>query len=233
MALLELDKAAFSSRDGEVVRDICISIEKGTVTALLGQSGCGKSTMLKLLAGLLVPSRGKLLFDGQNVATMTPSQNLTFRRRASFVFQDSALWANQDIYHILELPLVIHFPQMSSTERHKKIGEIVQRVEYTKPLSLRPASLSTGEQKKIAFARALICDPEILFLDECTESVDVRGVERMVYVLKEFCYSGKTIVYVSHDNDFIETFSGNKYYLSSGCIKETEIDGIWYGKETV
>lgn len=220
MALLELNNVSFIDNSQVIINNVSHSIEKGTVTAFLGKPGSGKSTALKLMAGLIYPTKGKLLFEDKNVHTMNKRQLLDFRKRAAFMFQDSALWANQDILHNLELPLQIHFPQMTTKERWDRIHEMTALVEYTKSLSNRPASLSVGEQKKISFARALICQPEILFLDEPTESLDDKTVELVITILKEFVSEGKTVIYVSHDNTLINSFMSDKIYFADGEIQE-------------
>ena len=91
------------------------------------------------------------------------------------MFQDSALWANQTIMQNIELPLLSHFPRMDKVQRVERIRDMCGVVGYDRNLFLRPVDLSMGEQKKIAFARALIIHPKILFLDECIESLDEKG----------------------------------------------------------
>ena len=135
------------------------------------------------------------------------------------MFQDSALWANQDIYHNLDLPLQLHFPQMSVKERKERIRKYTELVEFTKPLSQRPAVLSIGEQKKISFARALICEPEVLFLDEPTESIDDKTEDLFISILKNFIVENKTVVFVSHDNYLINSILCDKIYFEDGEIK--------------
>lgn len=220
VSILELKNISYIDNSNYILKDISHTIENGSVTAFLGKPGSGKSTALKVLAGLIIPSKGKVLFDEKNIHSMTRNQTLVFRKRTAFMFQDSALWANQDIYHNLELPLQIHFPQMNAEERKEKIYDIVQLVEYDKPLTNRPAALSIGEQKKIGFARALICEPELLFLDEPTESLDEKTVELFITILKEFVAENKTLVYVSHDNYLINSFMSDKIYFANGEIQE-------------
>ena len=148
----------FEDNNQKIMEDISLNIEQSSITAFLGKPGSGKSTALKLLAGLFPPTAGTVTFEDKNIHSMSQKQNMDFRKRASFMFQDSALWANQDIYHNLELPLQLHFPDMDANARKEKIKKYTELVEFHKPLTIRPAALSIGEQKKISFARALICD---------------------------------------------------------------------------
>lgn len=218
MALLELKNVSFYDGFTQVIKDTSLSIEKGSVTALLGDSGGGKSTVLKLISGIVPPSSGKVFYNDKDFSKMNEKEKMEFRKRSAFMFQNSALWANQSLYQNLELPLKIHFPDMPPGQLQDKIQDAAKLVEFTKPLSLRPASLSAGEQKRIAFARALICEPEILFLDEPTESLNDTAADFFISILKDFCSRGNTLIYVSHDNHFINTFNNDKYYFANGTI---------------
>ncbi len=218
MALLEMKNVSFYDDLTSVVHDTSLSIEKGSVTALLGEPGGGKSTVLKLLAGIMIPSSGTVYAEGKDYTRMSTKENLAFRKKSAFMFQNSALWANQSLYQNLELPLKIHFPKLPPEQIKQKIEDAAKLVEFTKPLSLRPAALSTGEQKRIAFARTLICEPEILFLDEPTESLNENTAELFLSILKEFNDKGNTLIYVSHDYNFINTFKNDKYYFANGTI---------------
>ena len=220
MPILKMLNVCYEDNNTKIIREVSHYIEAKTVTAFLGKPGSGKSTALKLLAGLIPPTSGTITFEDKDIHMMNQKQNLEFRKRASFMFQDSALWANQDIYHNLELPLQIHFPKMSAAQRKERIKKYTELVEFHKPLIIRPAALSIGEQKKISFARALICEPEILFLDEPTESIDEKTEELFISILKSFIAENKTVVYVSHDNYLINSFLCDKIYFEDGEIKE-------------
>ena len=220
MAILGMRNVCYEDNDIKIINDVSHFIESSTVTAFLGKPGSGKSTALKLLAGLIPPTSGIITFEDKDIHSMNQKQNLEFRKRAAFMFQDSALWANQDIYHNLELPLQLHYPKMSTNERKARIKKYAELVEYNKSLGVRPAALSIGEQKKISFARALICEPEILFLDEPTESIDEKTEDLFIAILKDFISQNKTVVYVSHDNYLINSFLCDKIYFEDGEIKE-------------
>ncbi len=220
MSVFKMINVCYEDNGQKIINNISHYIEPNSVTAFLGKPGSGKSTALKLLAGLITPTSGSITFEDKEIHSMNHKQNEAFRKRASFMFQDSALWANQDIYHNLELPLLLHFPDMSAAERKDRIKKMTERVEFHKPLIIRPAALSIGEQKKISFARALICEPEILFLDEPTESIDEKTEELFISILKDFIEQNKTVIYVSHDNYLINSFLCDKIYFEDGEIKE-------------
>jgi len=220
MALIRLEDVKFNSRTKEVIRGISMEINSGTVTGLTGKSGSGKSTLLKPIAGIYVPSGGRVFYKNSDIQAMGAGKNLKFRRECAFVFQDSALWANQDIQQNLNLPLQTHNPKMGDKERLERIHEVCELVKYERPLNLRPVDLSMGEQKKIAFARALINKPDVLFLDECTESLDRKGGTVIMELLDAFIKQGNTIVYVSHNSHFISSIGGHIYVIEEGLLSE-------------
>ena len=220
MTILKMTKVSYEDNNQTIINNISHFIEPSSVTAFLGKPGSGKSTALKLLAGLIPPSSGTITFEGKDIHSMNIKQNLDFRKRTAFMFQDSALWANQDIYHNLELPLQLHFPEMTFNQRQERIKKYTELVEYNKSLLIRPAVLSIGEQKKISFARALICEPEILFLDEPTESIDGITEDLFISILKNFIAENKTVIFVSHDNYLINSILCDKIYFEDGEIKE-------------
>jgi ABC-type transporter Mla maintaining outer membrane lipid asymmetry ATPase subunit MlaF len=197
--IIELRNVSFLAQNRKVARNVSIEFENAKTTVLVGPSGGGKSTVLKLAAGLLEPDSGEILFKGKNIAQMSRTENLEFRRFGAVVFQDSALWANQNLFQILELPLRIHFPKMSIKEREQRIESVVAEVGYKKDLGIRPSRLSMGEQKLIAFARALLCRPGLLYLDEWTESLDESAARRLVELVRIRQQQGVTVILVSHD----------------------------------
>lgn len=216
--LIELESVSFFAQDKLVVDSISCIIPSGKTTAIVGPSGGGKSTVLKLAAGLIVPSSGKVLHKGNDISLMNRAKNLEFRKEASFVFQDSALWANQSLLQILELPLKIHFPNISETKRKERIQEVLSQVGYRKSISIRPSNLSMGEQKLIAFARAILCNPSMLFLDEWTESLDDTAARRLVTLVKKKQDAGNTIVFVSHNFQIIKELSHMIMLIEEGHL---------------
>ncbi len=205
--VLELRDISLTAQNIRIIQRVQLSIQEGETTAFVGPSGCGKSTLLKLAAGLIVPTSGTATYRGRDMATMNREHTLSFRKKAAFVFQDSALWANQSIRQTLELPLKIHFPKMTQKQRTARIVEVCAEAGYKRDLDIRPAQLSMGEQKLIAFSRALMCDPDILFLDEWTESLDDASARRLIAAVKKRQKEGNTIIFVSHSFPVIRELS--------------------------
>ena len=219
--LFELRNTSFSAQDKAIVQDVSCTFAEGQTTALIGPSGGGKSTVLKLTAGLIVPTGGLVLYRGHNISTLNRARTLAFRKEASVVFQDSALWANQTIRQNLELPLKVHFPHLPAGERGSRIDEVVAEVGYRKALDIRPSQLSMGEQKLIGFARAMICGAKILFLDEWTESLDDSAARRLVDIVRKRQEAGNTIIFVSHNYGTIKELAQNICMIVDGKLRLT------------
>jgi ABC-type lipoprotein export system ATPase subunit len=218
--IIEMKNVSFVAQNRTIVKGFTHQFEEGKTTALVGPSGCGKSTILKLSSGLLVPSEGDVCFRGKDIFSLNREESLGFRREGSMVFQDSALWANQSLLQSLELPLRIHFPDMTGRERENRIQTVLQEVGYKRDLSVRPASLSMGEQKLIAFARAMMCRPKLLFLDEWTESLDDSAAQRLVQLVQRAQKENNTVILVSHDfrivrslADYVLMILGGQFFL--------------------
>jgi len=205
--IIELKNASFTAQDRLIVNNFSHVFEEGKTTALIGPSGSGKSTVLKLAAGLLVPTEGDAIFRGRSIHDMNRQENLNFRQETAVVFQDSALLANQSLLQMLELPLWIHFPRMTAADRRRRIQEVMQEVGYKRSIAIRPSELSMGEQKLIAFAWALMCRPNLLFLDEWTESLDDAGANRLIRLVERHQKENKTVIFVNHDFKIIRSLS--------------------------
>jgi len=214
--IVELKDVFFTTQDKAILQGLSYQFEEGKATVLIGPSGCGKSTILKLAAGLFPPSAGEVLFRGKSITRMSRQENLMFRRESAVVFQDSALWANQSLFQILELPLRVHFPSMSDKERERRIKEVVAQVGYKRELGIRPAALSMGEQKLIGFARAMLCNPLLLYLDEWTESLDQNAAQRLINLVKKLKDKGVSLIMVSHNVNIIRNLADTALMVMGG-----------------
>jgi ABC-type multidrug transport system ATPase subunit len=221
-SIIELNDIVFSALDGrKIVQGMSVNFQPGITTAIVGPSGGGKSTVLKLSAGLLLPNQGEVLYKRKNIALMNRIETLEFRKESAFVFQDSALWANMDLFQILELPLRVHYPNMNKKQRIGRIKEVAAQAGYNKALTVRPSTLSMGEQKLIAFARAMLCNPSVLFLDEWTESLDENAAERLINLVKKKKKENATILFVSHDIRIIMDLADFVVIVADGKVTKS------------
>lgn len=219
--IIELKNIDFTAQRDAIVRDVSACFFPGTATAISGSAGSGKSTVLKIAAGLLVPDRGSVLYDGKDISAFNRAALINFHQKCAFVFQDSALWANQTVREILELPLSVQYPHLTRAERAARLDEALDAVGYQKEVEIRPDRLSTGEQKLIAFARAILCKPELLFLDEWTESLDDNSARRLFEMVMRYKKEQKTVIFISHKVEIVRALADTILVMNSGALVET------------
>jgi phospholipid/cholesterol/gamma-HCH transport system ATP-binding protein len=198
-ALIEV-KNLTKSFEGRVVLDgINLSVERGSVFAIMGGSGCGKTTLLRHLIGVTPPDTGQILVGGQDITSFGENQMDGYRRRFGMLFQMGALLNSLSVHDNIALPLREH------TELDEKIIGVMVKMKLELVglrdfEHLKPAQLSGGMQKRVALARALALDPEIVFYDEPTSGLDpvVTGVISQL-ILDVSKRMGITSVVVTHD----------------------------------
>lgn len=201
-----------------VLDSIDITINPGTSTVIFGRSGSGKTTLLKSMAGLIRIDDGEVLFNGRNVGKMDEEEFFHMQSQSGFVFQDAALWANRTIYDNLAIPLRILNPQMERAEIDNRISAAVEMLGFRDNLMIRPSAVSAGEKKIISFLRALMTDPEIIFLDEPTSSLDKKNISRLNSIIRELNKEKKTIITVTHDFSLARSIADDIIILDDGRI---------------
>jgi putative ABC transport system ATP-binding protein len=194
----ELSKT-FRSEEIETtaLNTINISIEEGEYVAIMGPSGCGKTTLLNILGLLDKPSKGKYWFGGKEVSQLNELQRTRLRKgRIGFVFQSFNLIEELSVYQNVELPLL--YLGIRSSERRRKVGEILERVKMTHRRQNFPRQLSGGQQQRVAIARAIVADPKVILADEPTGNLDSINGEEIMDLLTQLNHNGTTIVMVTH-----------------------------------
>ncbi|MBW1650475.1 MAG: ATP-binding cassette domain-containing protein [Deltaproteobacteria bacterium] len=182
-----------------VLDKISFSMFKGELTAIIGKSGIGKSVILKHIIGLLRPDSGEILFEGEPLSCMSEKTKHQLKKKCSYMFQGNALFDSMTVFDNIAIPLTeaSRFPLF---EIKKKVENIMEKLDLEGIESRYPAQLSGGMQKRVALARALITEPEILLFDEPTTGLDpIRKKEahRMISDYKDkFGFTG---VVVSHE----------------------------------
>jgi putative ABC transport system ATP-binding protein len=190
----------YRSGSGAVVRavdGVSLAIPRGGCAVLTGPSGSGKTTLLALLGGLDRPTHGQVFFDGRDLSTFSDAALARARRRMGFVFQDFALIPNLPVWENVTYPLI---PRGVPGRRRRELaGALLDRLGIPDKALARPRELSGGEQQRVAVARAIAGEPEVLFADEPTSNLDAGSAGAVLAVLREFHAAGKTVVVSAHD----------------------------------
>lgn len=190
------------SRPDEVraLIDVNLEIERGTFTLLRGPSGSGKTTLLGILGALDRPSRGRVMLDDEDLSRCSGEMLSTIRRRRiGFVFQNFNLLPRLPAWENVSMPLIPL--NMAEQDRRKKSLFLLEKLGLGDRTRHIPEELSGGEQQRVAVARALINDPDIIILDEPTSNIDAEASSLLLRILMDLKAEGRTIIASSHDED--------------------------------
>jgi cell division transport system ATP-binding protein len=200
----------------EAVSDLSLEIGKGEMAFLTGHSGAGKSTLLKLIALIERPTRGAVIVNGQNTATVPRSKIPAFRRQIGVVFQDHKLLMDRPVYDNVGLPLVI--AGVPEKEIGKRVRAALDQVGLLGREQNRPIELSTGEQQRVGIARAIIGKPALLIADEPTGNLDPDLAVEIMNIFKRFNEVGVTVLIASHDVHLIDRYGVRRIVLEGGRV---------------
>lgn len=215
---IELQNVEQILGERQVLDGVSMRISSGRTAAILGPSGSGKSTLLKTAAAIVPPSTGNISIGGVDLFRITERQENEFRRRSSFVFQDAALWDNRTVEENIMFPLEVHFPEMSRESMQERVAAYIKKVGYHDRLDYRPSQISIGEKKLVSLARALITEPEMLFLDNPLTGMDGNAAEAMSAVIRNLHRMEKTIVACFSDPALISAVADDLIIIEEGRI---------------
>ncbi len=197
--LVRLDNVYKSFGTLRVLNGVSLEIKRGQTTVIIGPSGTGKSVMLKQIVGLLKPDRGNVYYDEKCVNKMTPSELVEIRKEIGFLFQMSALFDSMDVGQNVEFPLVEH-TDMTEAERDERVDRVLRMVGLSGLQRKWPGSMSGGQQKRVALARAIVLEPSLVMYDEPTTGLDpIRAdlINELIIALNT--KFGITSIVVTHD----------------------------------
>lgn len=192
----------------EVLRDLSFGLESGSLHVLLGASGAGKTSLLKLLYLAQLPTRGRLTLFGSEVGETDRNARPALRRRIGVVFQDFRLVPHLSTFDNVALPL--RLAGAPESDVRDNVEEMLKWVDLSARRDARPATLSGGEQQRVAIARAVIGRPQLLVADEPTGNVDSDMSARLLHLFQELNKLGTTIVIATHDVNLAFGLAGAK-----------------------
>lgn len=202
MNLLEIKELSKSFCKKKRVRDILKSLNAefrgGEVVAIMGPSGCGKSTLLNILGGIMAPDSGEILYNGSTVDLKNREETEKYRlNNIGYVLQDFALMGDRTVYQNVELPLKIR--KIKDTDRRAGIYEALKKVGMDALDDSLAGTLSGGEQQRVAIARTMAYNPDIVLADEPTGALDEANSVIVMKLLKGMAAEGKIVIVVTHD----------------------------------
>ena len=215
------------------VDDVSFTLRRATTLAIAGESGSGKSTLARMVLGLLQPSSGTVVFDGQDIAALSPRQAFTFRRRVQPVFQNpyGSLDPTYSVFRAIEEPLRIHRIG-DRRERRRAVRELAEQVALPSSLMGRlPQELSGGQRQRVAIARALALRPEVLVCDEAVSALDVVVQAQILELLTDLqARLGLTYLFISHDLAVIRQIADEILVMRAGRLVEHGLTDEVFGR---
>jgi phospholipid/cholesterol/gamma-HCH transport system ATP-binding protein len=220
-AVIEVRDVCFSVSGRAIFDGLDITARPGRITAIMGPSGTGKTTLLRLITGQIQAQRGEVRVWGEDVAKMARRELFALRRRMGMLFQNGALLTDLDVYENVAFPLRAHARLPESLVRHLVLTKL-HAVGLRGAARLMPAELSGGMARRVALARAIVMDPAILIYDEPFVGLDPISMGVICRLIKQMNEAlGITSIVVSHDVKELATIAHDSFLLSGGKVVAT------------
>nr|ODT83691.1 MAG: hypothetical protein ABS76_01880 [Pelagibacterium sp. SCN 64-44] len=219
--------------DVKAVDDVSFTVRTGETLGLVGESGCGKTSVGRGILRLVEPSAGEVLFEGQDILKLRPEQMRKLRRQMSLMFQDpyASLDPRQNAASVVGEPLVIHGMAHSASEYEDRVAHLLRRVGLDPAMANRvPHEFSGGQRQRIGIARALASDPKLVVCDEPISALDVSIQAQVINLMKELQdgADGLTYVFIAHDLSVVRHISDRVAVMYLGHIVEvTDADRLY------
>lgn len=216
--LVEIHDMSFYRGNRPIYKNMSLHVPKGKITAIMGPSGIGKTTLLRLIGGQLKPQTGKILFDGENIPTMSRSRLYDVRKRMSMLFQSGALFTDLSVFDNVAYPLREHL-DLPKPILHNLVLMKLQAVGLRGAAHMMPSELSGGMARRAALARAIALDPDLIMFDEPFAGQDPISMGVIVKLISEINQSlGLTCIVVSHDVNEVISIADYAYIVAEQHI---------------
>ena len=216
--IVEIRDLDYSIGERQIFKGLNIDIERGKVTAIMGPSGTGKTTLLRLITRQAVPDRGQVIVDGKDIAKLSQQELYALRGRMGMLFQNGALLTDYNVFENVAFPLREHTKLPPRLVRHIVLTKL-HAVGLRGAADMLPRELSGGMARRVALARAMVMDPEILIYDEPFVGLDPISMGVIVRLVRKMNDAlGISSIIVSHDVQEISTVADCSYLISNGKV---------------
>lgn len=213
--MITLDHVTKSYKEGTyALNDLSLEIEDGEFVFIVGSSGSGKSTFIKLLLRELEPTAGKIIVNGRDLSRLKSGNAAKFRREIGCVFQDFRLLPDRNVYE--NVAFAQHVIGVSKREIRKNVPPLLTMVGLSEKYRSKPSELSGGEQQRVALARALVNKPKLLLADEPTGNLDPGNSWEIMKLLEEVNNQGTTVVVVTHNLEIVNAMEKRVITMKKG-----------------
>lgn len=206
-----------------VLQDINFEVKQGEFVSIVGKSGAGKTTLIKMILGIEEPTEGEVYFLGRNMRDLSDAEMQNIRRKTGSVYQDYKLLPAKTVYE--NVAYVMAVEGRPDEEIKIEAPKILEIIGLKEKLNNFPKELSGGEQQRLAVARALVNHPDIVVADEPTGNLDPYNTYEVVSLLEKINKAGKTVILATHDREIINKLGKRVITLENGRIIRDEAEG--------
>jgi cell division transport system ATP-binding protein len=209
--------------DAVIFQDVSFEIKKGEFVSIVGKSGAGKTTLVHLILGLETPTSGDVYFDDINLSDADSSKIQEIRRKIGVIHQDYKLLPKKTVYE--NVAYIMQVEGKENEEIEREVPRVLEVIGLGNRTNSFPSELSGGEKQRLAVARALVNNPDIIIADEPTGNLDPYNTYEVISLLKKINQAGKTIILATHDREVINKLGKRVITLEKGKILRDEAEG--------
>jgi len=220
--LIEVKNISKSFGDNHVIRNISMSCKEGETNLIIGQSGSGKTVLLKSILGIHEIDKGQIIYGDRIYSDMNHKEKQIIRQEIGMVFQGGALFDSSTVFENVIFPLKM-FSKMTKSEMHDRVRFCLDRVNIEDADDLYPSEISGGMQKRVAIARALVTKPGIILADEPTGNLDSKTGVEIMSIFRELHQEGNTIILITHEPEIAE-YADRGIVIKDGLIVQDQIN---------
>ena len=214
-SLIEVKNFYVSYGDKEVLKDLNFTVREKECFTVVGESGVGKTTILRCIIGLKRPTQGEVIVERENVVNMNEEELIPIRKKVAYAFQKGALFDSMTVFENLSFPLLEH-NKMNYTEIKKRVNKELEEFELVGSENLYPSELSGGMQKRVGIARCMMLKPKVILYDEPTVSLDPYNTSKLIKIMLKLKRRGTTSILVTHNMSAALQVSDRIALLSEG-----------------
>jgi cell division transport system ATP-binding protein len=206
-----------------ILQDVSFEIHEGEFVSIVGKSGAGKTTLIRLILGLEKPTYGEIFFRGNDVNKITGKELENMRRRIGAVYQDYKLLPQKTVFE--NVAYIMEIEGKTNEEIAVDVPKVLEAIGLSEKLSNFPDELSGGEQQRLAIARALVNNPDMVIADEPTGNLDPYNIYEVISLLEKIHTSGKTVLLSTHDKDIVNKLGKRVITIENGKVIRDEEKG--------
>lgn len=213
----------YGGHEAKILDNISLTINQGELVSIVGHSGAGKTTLVKLLLAEESPSEGKVSFHSDNISTLKEKEKTLYRRKVGVVFQDFRLLANKTAYE--NIAFAMQAAGKTDEEIMEDVPHVLELVDLREKHHHFPHQLSGGEQQRVAIARAIVNRPEVIIADEPTGNLDPLNTYDIVQILKKINDLGTTVILTTHNKGIVDSLDRRVVTMEKGKIIRDQKSG--------